>query len=103
MEYKELIRDLYDMLDGIDFGMCRDYSLRCVDNCESKKDCIISKAAQAIKELQARAENAEAIVDKYQTEIVPKWRRIVANAENERDWTLAKLNNMKNQSKEDNT
>lgn len=83
MEYKELIRDLYDMLDGIDFGMCRDYSLRCVDNCESKKDCIISKAVEAIKELKARAETAEAIVDKYQAEIVPRLRERAERAESE--------------------
>lgn len=83
MDYKKLIRDLYDMLDGIDFGTCRDYSLRCVDTCESKKDCIISKAAQAIKELQARAETAEAILDKYQTEIVPRLREMAERAERE--------------------
>ena len=68
------------------------------DNCNVLD--YIDDAVEAIKELKARAETAEAIVDKYQTEIVPKWRRIVVNAENERDWALAKLNNMKNQSKE---
>ena len=60
----------------------------------------MQRAAVEIGKLLTRAENAESIVDKYQTEIVPKWRRIVVNAENERDWALAKLNNMKNQSKE---
>lgn len=63
------------------------------DNCNVLD--YIDDAVEAIKELKARAETSEAIVDKYQTEIVPKWRRIVVNVENERDWALAKLNNMK--------
>lgn len=40
-------------------------------------------AVEAIKELKARAEAAEAIVDKYQTEIVPRLRERAETAKKE--------------------
>lgn len=86
MQYANDIDDLIEQLSDPDNCNVLDY---------------IDDAVEVIKELKARAETAEAIVDEYQTEIVPKWRRIVVNAENERDWALEKLNNMRNQREEE--
>ena len=59
MDYKKLAETLKMWEEHASFGMCRDWSLFCIDICDQSDGCIIVQAAAAITSLLARAESAE--------------------------------------------
>lgn len=80
MNYDKLISSLKN-LEAIAYGYNISGEVLGMDCSDFEQ--IMVDAAQAIKELKARAETAEEIADKYQTEIVTKIRERAERAERE--------------------